>query len=43
MVAVILAVPGALPVTSPVALTVAAAGFEELQVTWLVKFYVLPL
>lgn len=33
--------PGATPVTSPVALTVAAALFEELQLTWLVMFYVL--
>jgi hypothetical protein len=33
--AVILAVPGATCLAGPVALTVAAAGFEELQLTWL--------
>jgi hypothetical protein len=37
-----LAVPGAIPVANPVVLTVAAAGFEELQFTWLVMFCVLP-
>ena len=40
--AVIVVVPADAPVARPLALMVATAVFEELQVTWLVIFCVLP-
>jgi hypothetical protein len=42
-VAVMMAVPAAMAVPNPLLLTVAAAVLDELQVTWVVIFWLVPL
>jgi hypothetical protein len=41
-VAVMVAVPAAMAVASPLLLTVAAAGLDETQVTWVVRSWLVP-